>query len=108
MDIDITPVLNPQGELEHYLAMQRDISVSYTLEQRLRNHMTLMEAVLNNIPAAVVVVDEQDRVVMDNLAYKTFCADCGGRELLTELQVSQPTVSKHLLNHFQIKGQVLS
>lgn len=50
--------------------------------------MTLMEAVLNNIPAAVVVVDEQDRVVMDNLAYKTFCADCGGRELLTELQVS--------------------
>ncbi len=58
--------------------MQRDISVSYTLEQRLRNHMTLMEAVLNNIPAAVVVVDEQDRVVMDNLAYKTFCADCGG------------------------------
>ena len=32
--------------------MQRDISVSYTLEQRLRNHMTLMEAVLNNIPAA--------------------------------------------------------
>lgn len=30
VDIDITPVLNPQGELEHYLAMQRDISVSYT------------------------------------------------------------------------------
>ena len=88
VEIDITPVLSPQGELEHYLAMQRDISVSYTLEQRLRNHMTLMEAVLNNIPAAVVVVDEQDRVVMDNLAYKTFCADCGGRELLTELQVS--------------------
>ena len=88
VDIDITPVLNPQGELEHYLAMQRDISISYTLEQRLRNHMTLMEAVLNNIPAAVVVVDEQDRVVMDNLAYKTFCADCGGKELLVELQVS--------------------
>ena len=80
VEIDITPVLSPQGELEHYLAMQRDISVSYTLEQRLRNHMTLIEAVLNNIPAAVVVVDEQDRVVMDNLAYKTFCADCGGRE----------------------------
>lgn len=50
--------------------------------------MTLMEAVLNNIPAAVVVVDEQDRVVMDNLAYKTYCADCGGKELLVELQIS--------------------
>ncbi|VFT76384.1 nitrogen fixation regulatory protein [Klebsiella aerogenes] len=31
VEIDITPVLSPQGELEHYLAMQRDISVSYTL-----------------------------------------------------------------------------
>ncbi|TKI03465.1 nitrogen fixation negative regulator NifL [Martelella alba] len=87
-EIDITPVTNQYGELEHYLAMQRDISAGYALEQRLRNHMTLIEAVLNNIPAAVVVVDEQDRVVMDNLAYKTLCADCGGRELLTELDFS--------------------
>ena len=87
-EIDITPVVNQYGELEHYLAMQRDISDSYALEQRLRNHMTLTEAVLNNIPAAVVVVDECDRVVMDNLTYKTFCADCGGRELLTALDFS--------------------
>lgn len=84
-EIDITPVVNEHGELEHYLAMQRDISARYALEQRLRNHTTMSEAVLNNIPAAVVVVDEQNQVVMDNLAYKTFCADCGGKELLTEL-----------------------
>jgi nitrogen fixation negative regulator NifL len=84
-EVDITPVINKHGELEHYLAMQRDISASYALEQRLRNHTTMSEAVLNNIPAAVVVVNEQDQVVLDNLAYKTFCADCGGKELLTEL-----------------------
>lgn len=88
VEIDITPLFNAFGKLEHYLAMQRDISTSYALEQRLRNHMTLTEAVLNNIPAAVVVVDERDQVVMDNLAYKTFCADCGGKELLTELNFS--------------------
>lgn len=84
-DIDITPVLNSHGRLEHYLAMHRDLSENYALEQRLRNHMTLMAAVLNNIPAAVVVVDECDRVVMDNLAYKTLCADCEGQELLNVL-----------------------
>ncbi|MBA0162189.1 nitrogen fixation negative regulator NifL [Pectobacterium versatile] len=84
-EIDITPIVNAQGELEHYLAMHKDISASYALEQRLRNHMTLMTAVLNNIPAAVVVVDEKDRVIMDNLAYKTLCADCGGKELLSVL-----------------------
>ncbi|MBP2198887.1 nitrogen fixation negative regulator NifL [Pantoea cypripedii] len=89
VEIDITPVINACGELEHYLAMQRDISTGYALEQRLRNQMTLTEAVLNNIPAAVVVVDEQDQVVMDNLTYKTLCADCGGKELLTELDFSR-------------------
>lgn len=84
-EIDITPIVNSQGELEHYLAMHKDISASYALEQRLRNHMTLTTAVLNNIPAAVVVVDDRDRVIMDNLAYKTLCADCGGKELLAVL-----------------------
>ncbi|HKM95314.1 MAG TPA: PAS domain-containing protein [Buttiauxella sp.] len=84
-DIDITPVINDVGEVQHYMAMHRDISDKYALEQRLRNHMTLMVAVLNNIPAAVVVVDENDQIVLDNLAYKTLCADCGGRELLTLL-----------------------
>ncbi|XTZ36584.1 nitrogen fixation negative regulator NifL [Salmonella enterica] len=88
VEIDITPIINEVGELEHYLAMQRDISNRYALEQRLRNHTTLTEAVLNNIPAAVVVVDERDQVVLDNLTYKTFCADCGGKELLTELNFS--------------------
>ncbi|WJV62110.1 nitrogen fixation negative regulator NifL [Pectobacteriaceae bacterium C52] len=84
-EIDITPIFNIAGEVEHYLAMHKDISERYALEQRLRNHMTMITAVLNNIPAAVVVVDEHDQVVMDNLAYKTLRADCGGRELLTVL-----------------------
>ncbi|ACS84322.1 nitrogen fixation negative regulator NifL [Musicola paradisiaca] len=84
-EIDITPIVNSHGELEHYLAMHKDISASYALEQRLRNHMTLITAVLNNIPAAVVVVDGKDKVIMDNLAYKTLCADCGGKELLAVL-----------------------
>ncbi|WPD74621.1 nitrogen fixation negative regulator NifL [Dickeya fangzhongdai] len=84
-EIDITPIFNSHGEVEHYLGMHKDISAGYALEQRLRNHMTMITAVLNNIPAAVVVVDEQDRVIMDNLAYKTLCADCGGRELLAVL-----------------------
>jgi nitrogen fixation negative regulator NifL len=78
-EVDITPVINKHGELEHYLAMQRDISASYALEQRLRNHTTMSEAVLNNIPAAVVVVNEQDQVVLDNLAYKTFVPTAAAR-----------------------------
>lgn len=87
-EIDITPVLNAEGQVTHYMAMQKDISDSYALSQRLRNHMTLITSVLNNIPAAVAVVNEYGQVVMDNLAYKTLCADCGGQEALTLLGIS--------------------
>ncbi|WP_420878456.1 PAS domain-containing protein [Rahnella perminowiae] len=57
-DVTITPVLGADGQVEHYLGMHKDISEKYALEQRLRNHITLFTEVLNNIPAAVVVVDE--------------------------------------------------
>ncbi|MFM2485373.1 hybrid sensor histidine kinase/response regulator [Celerinatantimonas yamalensis] len=36
VDIDITPVFNPQGELESYIAVQRDISEQRHLEESLR------------------------------------------------------------------------
>ncbi|KAA8996896.1 PAS domain S-box protein [Affinibrenneria salicis] len=107
-EIDITPIFNTQGDIEHFLAMHRDISASYALEQRLRNHMTLITAVLNNIPAAVVVVDEQDHVIMDNLAYKTLCADCGGRELLAVLDFphSKKTLQEGIPLPVTVRGAV--
>ncbi|EHD21405.1 MULTISPECIES: nitrogen fixation negative regulator NifL [Brenneria] len=84
-EITISPIVNAQGEIEHYLGMHKDISERYALAQRVRNQMTLISAVLNNIPAAVVVVDGQQKIVMDNLAYKTLSADCEGREPLVLL-----------------------
>ena len=84
-EVSISPVLSLDGQIEHYLGMHKDISDSYALEQRLRNQMSLIAAVLNNVPAPVIVLDEFDHIVMDNLAYKTLCADYGGRELLAGL-----------------------
>ncbi|TCL02770.1 nitrogen fixation negative regulator NifL [Sodalis ligni] len=84
-EVSISPIFSPDGQIEHYLGMHKDISDSYALMQRLRNQMTLIAAVLNNVPAPVIVLDEHDNIVMDNLAYKTLCADCGGGELLAEL-----------------------
>ncbi|XBS67994.1 PAS domain S-box protein [Acerihabitans sp. KWT182] len=84
-EVSISPIFSPDGQIEHYLGMHKDISDSYALMQRLRNQMSLIAAVLNNVPAPVIVLDEHDNIVMDNLAYKTLCADCGGGELLAEL-----------------------
>ncbi|RLM22842.1 nitrogen fixation negative regulator NifL [Brenneria alni] len=92
-EVTISPIVNAQGEIEHYLGMHKDISERYALAQRVRNQMTLISAVLNNIPAAVVVVDSQQNIVMDNLAYKTLAADCQGQEplvLLDCLNRSEP------------------
>ncbi|MFE8049788.1 nitrogen fixation negative regulator NifL [Brenneria goodwinii] len=84
-EVTISPIVNAQGEIEHYLGMHKNISERYALAQRVRNQMTLISAVLNNIPAAVVVVDERQKIVMDNLAYKTLSADCEGQEPLVLL-----------------------
>lgn len=84
-EITISPIFNAQGEIEHYLGMHKDISERYALAQRVRNQMTLISAVLNNIPAAVVVVEGPQSIVMDNLAYKTLSADCDGQEPLVLL-----------------------
>ncbi|HEU0095647.1 MAG TPA: PAS domain S-box protein, partial [Rhizomicrobium sp.] len=84
-EVSISAVFSADGRIEHFLGMHKDISDSYALMQRLRNQMSLIAAVLNNVPAPVVVLDEHDHIVMDNLAYKTLCADYGGRELLAEL-----------------------
>ncbi|WP_413733371.1 nitrogen fixation negative regulator NifL [Sodalis sp. RH21] len=84
-EVSISPIFSAEGQIEHYLGMHKDISDSYALMQRLRNQMSLIAAVLNNVPAPVIVLDEHDRIVMDNLAYKTLCADYGGRELLAGL-----------------------
>ncbi|NDL62971.1 PAS domain S-box protein [Acerihabitans arboris] len=84
-EVSISPIFSADGQIEHFLGMHKDISDSYALMQRLRNQMSLIAAVLNNVPAPVVVLDEHDHIVMDNLAYKTLCADYGGRELLAEM-----------------------
>ncbi|MEE3661631.1 nitrogen fixation negative regulator NifL [Brenneria sp. g21c3] len=96
-EITISPIVNAQGEIEHYLGMHKNISERYALAQRVRNQMTLISAVLNNIPAAVVVVDGQQKIVMDNLAYKTLSADCEGREPLVLLDCLNQTEPSAML-----------
>ncbi|WP_413652689.1 PAS domain-containing protein, partial [Pantoea sp. B65] len=53
-EVSISPIVDRHGRLEHYLAMHKDISDRYALEQRLRNNFSLITSVLNNIPVAVV------------------------------------------------------
>ena len=55
--------------------MHRDITQSYESEKKVINHKLLIESVINSSPIAMVVIDDQDRVILDNHNYKALVTD---------------------------------
>lgn len=80
VELVISPVLNPQGEIGYYLGMHRDITVMHQLEQRLRFQKALTEAAIDAAPMVVAMVGIDRRVLMDNHAYKALLGDLRGIE----------------------------
>ncbi|MGZ8186719.1 MAG: nitrogen fixation negative regulator NifL [Methylobacter sp.] len=87
-DLTIAPMLNEQGTVTHYIGMHRNITQSYESEKKLINQKLLIESVINSSPMAMVVIDNQDRVILDNHNYKTLVSDLDkGEPALYFLQV---------------------
>lgn len=78
--VTIAPILNEKGETTHYIGMHRDVTEVYTLEQKVKNQMVLIESVVDLMPVATVLIDEGDRVVLDNQMYKALTSDLGHHE----------------------------
>lgn len=74
-DLTIAPILDASGKITHYLGMHRDITKTHEAEQRIVNQKLLNESVINATPMAMVVVDEQDKVILDNQNYKALISD---------------------------------
>ncbi len=70
-DLTIAPIVNERQETTHYIGMHRDITDVYRLEQQVRQQKVLIETVVDSIPVAAVLLDETDRVVLNNRMYKT-------------------------------------
>ena len=68
-ELTVAPVLDEQGEVSHYLGMHRDSSDLHELEQRVSNQRLMIEAVVSAAPAAMVVLDHANRVVMSNPSF---------------------------------------
>jgi nitrogen fixation negative regulator NifL len=79
-DLTIAPVRDAQGKTTHYLGIQRDVTDWHVLEQTVRNQKVLIEAVIDALPMAAVLLDEDNKVVLDNNAYKALVSDLGLRE----------------------------
>jgi nitrogen fixation negative regulator NifL len=76
-DVTITPVVGEEGLTTHYLGMHRDVTEVHRLERQVQNQKTLIESVVDAAQVAIVLLDEQERVLLDNQEYKKLVSDLG-------------------------------
>jgi nitrogen fixation negative regulator NifL len=76
-DVTITPVVSKEGETTHYLGMHRDVTEVHRLERQVQNQKTLIESVVDAAQVAIVLLDEKERVLLDNQEYKKLIGDLG-------------------------------
>ncbi|MBV1788507.1 nitrogen fixation negative regulator NifL [Marinobacterium sp. D7] len=79
-ELMVAPVLDDDNEPIHYLGMHRDVTELYSLEQRVQNQKAMIEKAVNAANVAMVLLDEEEQIVLDNLAYKTLATDMSPQE----------------------------
>jgi nitrogen fixation negative regulator NifL len=76
-DLTITPVVDEAGQTTHYLGMHRDVTEVHRLERQVQNHKALTESVVDAAQVAIVLLDENERVLLDKQEYKKLIGDLG-------------------------------
>jgi nitrogen fixation negative regulator NifL len=79
-ELTIAPVLNAAGTTSHYLGMHRDVTEVHRLEQQVHNQKALIESVVDAAPVVIALLDDEERVVLDNMAYKALAGDMRGSD----------------------------
>lgn len=84
-DLTITPVLDAEGNISHFLGLHRDITELHSLECAVRNQKVVIESVVDGAPMVLALLNMEDKVMLDNHAYKALMADLGMQEPATVL-----------------------
>jgi nitrogen fixation negative regulator NifL len=84
-ELTITPVVGEDGRTSHYLGMHRDVTEVHRLERQVQNQKTMIESVVDAAPVAIVMLDEHERVVLDNQEYKKLIGELGAEPAATLL-----------------------
>jgi nitrogen fixation regulatory protein len=88
-DLTITPIMDNEGRTVYYLGMHRDVTEMHRLERQVQNQKALIESVVASAQVAIVLLDEQEQVILDNQAYQKLKGDFGqelAHSLLTVLR----------------------
>lgn len=76
-DLTIAPMLDEYGAISHYIGMHRDITQAHQAEQQVGNQKQLIESMINASPFAMVVLDREHNIILDNQRYKMLISELG-------------------------------
>ncbi|MDR3410088.1 MAG: nitrogen fixation negative regulator NifL, partial [Formivibrio sp.] len=68
------------GAVRYYLGIHRDVTELHELNERLQNQKRLIESIIDLAPVAVALLDENERVLLDNHEYKKLMGSFGMQE----------------------------
>ncbi len=100
-DVTITPVVGEEGLTTHYLGMHRDVTEVHRLERQVQNQKTLIESVVDAAQVAIVLLDEKERVLLDNQEYKKLIGDLGKEPALKILAAMHEQVGEAFTKAFE-------
>ncbi len=96
-EVTIVPMTDERGLTTHFLGMHRDVTEMKYLEHQVHNHKVLIESVIDATPVVTVLLDENQKVILCNRAYK---------QLEKELSVGNP-ISMFLAQLHEVLGMRL-
>lgn len=79
-EVTITPIKSEHGEVTNYLGIHRDVSEFHQLQRTVMNQKALIESVIDAVPMAIVLLDKDNKVILDNHAYKTLQSSFKNKE----------------------------
>ncbi len=89
-ELSITPIKDEAGQVRYFLGLQQDVTELHALNESLQNQKRLIETIIDLAPVAVVLLDAQEAVVLDNQEYRKLMGAFGKEEpahaLLTALR----------------------
>ncbi len=104
-ELSIAPILDESGA-RYYLGIHRDVTDLHKLNQRLQNQKQLIESIIDIAPVAVALLDEDERVLLDNQEYKKLMGSFGKQEPATAILTSlRAELSESAWTQLQSKGE---
>ncbi len=76
-EVTITPILDQRNETIYYLGMHRDISNLHYLQHQVQEQKKLIESVVDTAPVIIALLNENEKLVLDNHEYKKLIGRVG-------------------------------